>query len=59
MATITLMPDGMLRIIGKEPSPELLEEIKHRIGPNEAAVVVTQEEIAAFLEQTPAPDAET
>ena len=56
MATITLMPDGMLRIIGKEPSPELLEEIKHRIGPNEAAVVVTKEEMVAFLERMTARD---
>jgi hypothetical protein len=49
MATITLTPEGMVRIVGEAPSPELLEEIKHRIGPEEAAVVVPADELIAFL----------
>ncbi|HET8726604.1 MAG TPA: hypothetical protein VFO41_03745 [Alphaproteobacteria bacterium] len=43
--------DGMLRIIGKPPSPELLEQIAHRIGPDEAAVVISAEAVDAYLKQ--------
>lgn len=52
MATITLMPDGMLRIVGETLSDELLAEIKDRIGPEEAAVVVPAGDIVAFLENS-------
>jgi len=50
MAKLTLTPDGMVQITGETPPPELLDQIKHRIGPGEAAVVVSAEEMAAFME---------
>jgi len=34
----------------KRRPPELLDQIKHRIGPGEAAVVVSAEEMAAYME---------
>ena len=50
MAKLILMPDGLVQITGEAPPPELLDQIKHRIGPGEAAVVVSAEEMLAFLE---------
>jgi hypothetical protein len=49
MATITLTPEGKVRIVGEVPSAEILEQIKDRIGPEEAAVVVPADELIAFL----------
>ena len=50
MAKLILMPDGLVQITGEAPPTELLDQIKHRIGPGEAAVVVSTEEMLAFLE---------
>jgi hypothetical protein len=47
--------NGMVRIIGKRPDDELLAQIKHRIGPDEAAVVVTDEAVKAWLKKTKKP----
>lgn len=49
MAKIRLTDDGMIEIIGVPPSEEVLAEIRDRIGPMEAAVVVSEDEMKAFL----------
>ena len=47
---LKLTDDGRtVRIIGKRPSPEIMEQIKDRIGPDEAAVVVSADEVEEFL----------
>ena len=46
MTTLKLTDGGRtVRIIGKRPSPEIMD----RIGPNEAAVVVSVDEVEEFL----------
>lgn len=47
--TIEPTEDGMLRIIGKPPSAKILAELEGRIGPDEAAVVVSAETVDAYL----------
>jgi len=47
--------NGMVRVIGKQPDEALLAQIKHRIGPGEAAVVVTDEAVKAWLKRKSKP----
>ena len=47
--------NGMVRVIGKQPDEAILAQIKHRIGPGEAAVVVTDEAVKAWLKETKKP----
>lgn len=47
--------NGMVRVIGKQPDEALLAQIKHRIGPGEAAVVVTDEAVKAWLKDQKKP----
>jgi DNA-binding CsgD family transcriptional regulator len=47
--SIEPIADGVVAIIGKAPSEELLEQIRHRIGPGEAAVVVSKQAAEAYL----------
>jgi hypothetical protein len=45
--SVSTIGDGqMLLIVGQQPSPELLAEIEGRVGPDEAAIVISREYFA-------------
>lgn len=41
--------DGLLKITGRKPSPEILAQLKGRIGPGEAAVEISAEAVREYL----------
>jgi DNA-binding CsgD family transcriptional regulator len=44
--------DGLVKITGRKPSPEILEQLKGRIGPGEAAVEISAEVARDYIRRT-------
>jgi hypothetical protein len=50
--TVYRMEDGNLLIIGKDPSPQVTEEIAEKIGPDEKAVVISPDFLSNLISPT-------